>query len=222
MDKNPQSSHNSSLITIIVILVLIVLVLSLSVGFLLARNTLIPDPTATLYQATSQIILTSTLPRAFTATSELEETKESTLAIPSSTIQPGLPKSYTATPRSSELFVTNEIATQKAKEEIPSNVLANPLIYFTSENMKITGEVTIPFSNSTGMAEIIGVPEINGERLIIHVLSATVNGDDLPEILVLQIEEYINDIFAGFLRGLRIQSYELGDDSLSLIALEQK
>jgi len=222
MTKNDHSNQSSSLITIIVILVFTVLVLSLAVGYLLARNTLTPIPTATLNEATLQIIETPTLPRAFTITPKLDETKESTLVVPSSTIQPGLPQSYTATPRSIELFITNEIATQKAREEIPNNVLANPSVYFSSDNMKITGDVTIPVSNSTGVAEIIGVPEITGERLVFNVSSATVNGEDLPEILVLQIEEYINNIFADFLRGLRIQSYELENGSLKLNAIEQK
>lgn len=222
MDKNISPNQNPSLITIIVVLVLVVLLLSLSVGFLLARNTMKPDPTATYYEATLLVVSTSTLPRAFTATPKIEETFEPTIAIPSSTIQPGLPQSYTVTPRSSELLITSEVATQRAREEIPSDVLMNPSIQFTSENMKITGDVIIPVFNSTGMAEIIGVPEINDERLTINVLSAKVNGENLPEILVLEIEEYINDIFAGFLRGLLIQSFELGEDSLRLIAVEQK
>lgn len=222
MDKNIPPNHNSSLITIIIILVLIVLLLSLSVGFLLARNTIKPDPTAIYSEATLQIVSTSTLPQALTATPKLEEAVEPTLAFPSSTIQPGLPQSYTATPQTAEVVITSEIATQHAREQIPSDVLMDPSILFTSENMNITGNVIIPMTNSSGVAEIIGVPEINDDRITINVLSAKVNGEDLPEILVIEIEGYINKIFAGFLRGLRVQSFELGEDSLRLTAVEQK
>lgn len=222
MNKNIPPNHNTSLITIIVILVLIVLLLSLSVGFLLARNTIKPDPTTIYTEATLRFFFTPTLPQALTATPKLTETVEPTLAIPSSTIQPGLPQSYTATPQTAEVVITSEVATLHAREQIPSDVLVAPSIQFTSESMKITGNVTIPITNSSGVAEIIGVPEINDDRLTIKVLSAKVNGEDLPEILVLEIERYINKIFAGFLRGLRVQSFELGKDNLRLTAVEQK
>lgn len=223
MDKNTSSTSSASLITIIVILVLIVLVLSLSIGFLLAQKAVSANPTQIQEQATVEIAATSTLPQAFTATPKLEATGTATTTdIPSSTSQPGLPRSYTATPVSSELVITNEEATLQAQNDIPSEVLMDPAIEFTTEHIRITGKATIPLSNSIGRVEIIGIPEIVDGRLTMNILSATVDSEELPGLLVVQIEGYINAIFSSFLRGLYLRSFELMEGNMKLYAEEQK
>ena len=221
MDKNTFSQQNSF---IIIVLVTIILILSLSVGFLVARSSMTTIyPTVVYSKIPSESIPSNTFTPVpsptFTVTPALKATNVVVINT-SSTIQLELPQSYTATPRSIDLAITNETATEQARKKIPNNVLMNPTITFSENNMKIVG--TIFILNSAEVVEIEGMPRINNGRLVMSITSAKINGQDLPTPLVAEIEKYVNNVLSGFFRGLLVQSFELGEGTLELLAVEQK
>lgn len=80
----------------------------------------------------------------------------------------------------------------------------------------------VPPLDLPGVVEVVGIPIVENERVTISILSAKVNGEDLPQSLVDEVEVAVNNVFAQLLRGMRVQTAELSEGSLRIVALEQK
>jgi len=86
----------------------------------------------------------------------------------------------------------------------------------------MSGTVKVPPLDLPGVVEVVGIPIVENERVTISILSAKVNGEDLPQSLVDEVEVAVNNVFAQLLRGMRVQTAELSEGSLRIVALEQK
>jgi hypothetical protein len=115
------------------------------------------------------------------------------------------------------LTFTDAQATELAAKALAENPNAlplpmeNPQVSFTRDNIKLVADVR----GQNSRVEVLGVPELAGERARFKLTSLKLNGFEMP-FYRREIEDAINGIFAGMLGDKGVKSVELGDGVLTV------
>lgn len=135
-----------------------------------------------------------------------------------------LPAIRTATPlppQQVRIEVTEEEATEQLAEESPD--IKEPTVYFTPDEVRITGEVEIstPIGGIDGDLEIKGTLALEEGKLTFHTTSLTARGRDYTDKEESEDVEYLVNAWLSELMVRRFgQSFELQDGLLIINAIE--
>lgn len=135
-----------------------------------------------------------------------------------------LPMIRTATPlppQQVRIEVTEEEATEQLAEESPD--IKEPTVYFTPDEVRITGEVEIstPIGGIDGDLEIKGTLALEEGKLYFHTTSLTARGRDYTDKEESDDVEYLVNAWLAELMVRRSgQSFELRDGLLIIDAFE--
>ena len=186
-----------------------------------ATSTVVTVGVPTLLPTLSKAITVTPQPSMITVTPQPSViTATPTQAAPSPQPKTATPQPKTATPQTKTFTITDKQATDLARGNVPANVLQNPAVAFTGAHIEITGIATVPLLGVSGPARIVGKPQVEDEQLRIKVLSMTIGGTDVTQLVAPKVEEVVNSSLAPLSLGKRVQNAVLSDGSLTVTYLE--